>query len=94
MFERDDRILTPLQFAVEEVEQLVLFDRAADAKAGLMTPLGRIDSVRGGVGRVQRTVAEKPVSRAVKKLVPLRVMVLTMPPEARPYSGRKLLVTT
>ena len=65
---RNDRILTALQFAVEEIEQLVLLDRTADAEAGLMTPIRRIDSLRRGVGRIQSSVAEEPVGGAVNRI--------------------------
>ena len=62
---RYQRIPAPRGLDVEKVKQPVFAHAAAQACAGLMTPFRRIESAEG-IARIERPVAKKPISRAVR----------------------------
>src|SRR5437879_6397829 len=68
---RDRWSTAPEELSVEEEEELILHDRTTNAQPGLVTPLGRIDTVgseagnRGAISRVQGAIAPELISAAV-----------------------------
>jgi len=80
----DQRIVMASEIAIQEVEQFVLDESAANRKSGLQAPLIGID-VGEGIVRNEVLVPVEPEEGSMQIVRSAFVMVLTTPPMARPY---------